>query len=255
MSLSGRTALVTGASRGIGRAVARCFAQLGADVIAVARDAGALKTLGESVRGCKGALRPMALDLEDLRSVDRIAECVEADYGKLDILIANAALFPSHSLVHEITLEEMRRTFELNFFSNWYLLPRLHDFLMKSDAGRVVFVTAKGVYWGDPEWGAYSATKAALDRIMACYAVEHEATPIRCNSLSPGPVLTDMALHAAKGETEGMVPAEAILPLFLHLVSPELRETGKMFDFRHEKETIEPWNDFIRPPAETLSGA
>jgi NAD(P)-dependent dehydrogenase (short-subunit alcohol dehydrogenase family) len=236
--LAGRVALVTGASRGIGRAVAKCFADQGAEVVAVARDAAALETL----EGCK----TFAADLAELSAVERLAGLIDSEFGRLDILIANAALFPSHSLVHEIPLAEMRRTFELNFFSNWYLLPRLHSLLMKSDAARVVFVTAKGVYWGDPEWSAYSASKAALDRIMAAYATENEATHIRCNSLSPGPVLTDMAVHAMKGDTEGMVAPEAILPLFLHLMSPDLRETGRMFDYRHEKETIEPWQEFIR---------
>lgn len=238
--LAGRVALVTGASRGIGKAVAKCFAEQGAEVVAVARDAAAL----EALEGC----RPFAADLSELSAVERLAGTVESEFGRLDILIANAALFPAHAFVHETPLAEMRRTFELNFFSNWYLLPCLHGLLMKSDAARVVFVTAKGVYWGDPEWGAYSASKAALDRIMASYAAETEASHIRCNSLSPGPVLTDMALHAAKGDTDGMAAPEAILPLFLHLVSPDLRETGKMFDFRHEKETIAPWNDFIRQP-------
>jgi NAD(P)-dependent dehydrogenase (short-subunit alcohol dehydrogenase family) len=127
----------------------------------------------------------------------------------------------------------MQETMQLNFLSNWYLLRGCHQLLQKSNAGRVVFVSSSNAYGGFPEWSAYAASKAALDRVMAAYASENEGSAIRCNSLSPGPVCTDMGLFANKGDVNGMVDASAIMPLFDLLTSSDLKHTGKMFEFRH----------------------
>lgn len=247
--LAGRVALVTGASRGIGRAVAQSFAAEGAKVVAVARNADALNALASTISADGGDCRPAPLDMGDLRGIEKLAETLDAEFGRLDILIGNAGVFPGHFLVQDIPLDAMRETIHVNFLSNWYLLRCCHQLLNKSDAGRVVFVTAKGAYGGHPEWSAYAASKAALDRTMAAYASENEASAIRCNSLSPGPVITDMGVYANKGQPDDMAPAEALIPLFLYLVSPELRETGRMFDHRHfkGKQPIEPWQDIIVP--------
>jgi NAD(P)-dependent dehydrogenase (short-subunit alcohol dehydrogenase family) len=242
-ALEGRVALVTGASRGIGKAIAERFAAEGARVVAVARNAGALAHLEAAVRARGHACFAEALDLGDLAALERMVERVGDRFGKLDILIGNAAIFPGHHLVQDIPLDAMREAMHVNFVSNWWLLRQAHHLLVRSSAGRVVFVTARGAYGGHPEWSAYAATKAALDRVMAAYASENEASAIRCNSLSPGPVLTDMGLFANKGEAEGMVSADEILPLVLALVSSELEVTGKMFDYRDfpDLKPEEPW--------------
>lgn len=147
---SGKIVLVTGASRGIGRTAAEHFAKEGASVIAAARNRELLDDLAKKVALAGRTCRPYAIDLADLDAVEELAAALKSEFGRLDVLIGNAAVFPGHLLVHEVTPAAMRETIQLNFLSNWRLLQCCHELLRKSEAGRVVFISSSSQYADTP---------------------------------------------------------------------------------------------------------
>lgn len=238
--LEGRITLVTGASKGIGRAVARAYAAEGAHVIAIARDSGALESLDDEINGLGGSATLVPMDLTDWAAIDGLAAPLLERYGRLDALVGNAAMLGQLSPMGHFPPDVWEKTFKLNVHANWRLIRALDPLLRASDAGRVLFVTSGITRVASPFWGVYGASKAALEKMAETYAAEMKTTSVRVNVINPGPTRTDMRAGAFPGEDPLTLPApdeimegfvQAVLPQFegngLWIVGDELAKAGR----------------------------
>ncbi len=233
--LSGRIAVVTGASRGIGRSVARALGAAGAHVIAIARTVGGLEELDDEIRAAGGESATLVpLDLTDFEAIDRLGLAIYERWGKLDILVGNAGLLGQLSPLGHIDPKVWNETMTVNVTANWCLIRSLDPLLRQSDAGRAVFFTSGAAHSCKPFWGVYSASKAALEAMVRTYAAETgRITPVRANLFNPGPVRTAMRAAAMPGEDPETLPhPDELAPFVLEMVSPDCAETGRIFDFR-----------------------
>jgi NAD(P)-dependent dehydrogenase (short-subunit alcohol dehydrogenase family) len=232
-----RIILVTGASRGIGRAAALELAKAGNHVIAAARSEKALTKLDDEILAATGrnaTLIPM--DMRDMNGVDRLANALLERFGRLDGLFANAGVLGTLGPLETISPAAFQETLEVNFTSNWRLIRAVHPLLRMSDAGRALFVTSGVVPRPRAFWGVYAATKAALETMIACYADETENTPIRVNLFDPGAVRTEMRFKAMPGEDPLTLPtpqdvASTLPPCF----APEFTQHGQRLVFAKRK--------------------
>ena len=203
----GRTALVTGASRGIGRALALLLAQQGWRVIAVARAQKALEQLDDEIRAGGGEATLVPLDLRDGDGIDRLGAALYERHGKLDALAACAGVLGALTPAHQASIGLMDEVMKVNFTANWRLIRAMHPLLKASDAGRAVFVSSGAPQRPRAYWGAYAATKAALEALVKSYAAEQEVTAIKANLFNPGPTRTAMRAKAFPGEDPMTLPA------------------------------------------------
>lgn len=216
--LAGRIALITGASRGLGAAVAERFAAEGAQLILVARTQGGLEETDDRVRAAGGQATLVPLDLTKFDEIDRIAAAVAHRFGKLDILVGNAAQLPNLTPVGHLSPKDWQRTMDINLTANWRLIRAFDQGLRLSDAGRLIMVTSGAAAGAFAYWGAYAASKAALETLVASYANETKQTNIRANLLDPGAVRTGMRAQAFPGEDpDTLRPPEEVAPVFVNL--------------------------------------
>lgn len=229
--LEGRVALVTGASRGIGAAVARLFAAQGAHVVALARTVGGLEELDDAIAAAGGTATLMPQDLADLDAIDRLGGALQERFGKLDILVANAGVLGVLSPVAHVEPAVWDETMLLNVTVNYRLIRGLDPLLRLSDAGRAIFVTSGVSRAPRAYWGPYGTSKAALDYMVGTWAQEVAKTGIRVNLVNPGATRTGMRAAAMPGEDPMTLPApEDIAPVFLDLASPACTRHGETVD-------------------------
>jgi NAD(P)-dependent dehydrogenase (short-subunit alcohol dehydrogenase family) len=231
--LDGRIALVTGASRGIGYAMARELARSGAHVIAVARTEGGLVELDDEIKADGGSATLVPLDLRDFDGIDRLGAAVFERWKKLDILVGNAGILGSLSPVGHIPIKDWDDVLAVNVTANWRLIRSLDPLLRQSEAGRSVFVTS-GVTASHPAyWGLYTTSKAALEALVLTYAAEITSTPVRANLFCPGPVRTAMRAKAMPGEDPATLPApQDVAPHLLELVTADCVRNGATYDYK-----------------------
>jgi NAD(P)-dependent dehydrogenase (short-subunit alcohol dehydrogenase family) len=229
--LAGRIALVTGASRGIGAAVAKALAAEGAHLILVARTQGGLEEIDDEIRGIGGTATLMPLDLTQYDMIDRMGAAIFERWKKLDILVGNAGLLGGLSPVAHYKPDVWDNTFAVNVTANWRLIRSLDPLLRQSDAGRAVFMTSIAGRLARPYWGAYSASKAALDMMVKIYAAEVATTPIRANLFNPNRTRTSMRVEAYPGENPQTVksPDDAARQM-VELVLPSCTRNGEIID-------------------------
>jgi NAD(P)-dependent dehydrogenase (short-subunit alcohol dehydrogenase family) len=232
-NLDGRLALVTGASRGIGWAVAKGLAAAGADLILLARTSGALEELDDEVRKISGKPATLVpLDVKDYDGIDRLGASVFEKWGKLDILIGNAAIAGILGPLGHITPKDWQNLLDINVTANWRLIRAFDPLLKLSDAGRAVFVSSGAAHKTPPFWGGYGMSKAALEHIALTYAAECETTPVRVNVINPGPVRTGMRAKAMPGEDPNTLPhPDELAPLFVEMASPNYLQNGQVVNF------------------------
>lgn len=233
--LAGRIALVTGASRGIGAAVAKRFAAEGAQLVLTARTVGGLEETDDAVRQASGqgaegqGATLVPLDLRELDKIDQLGTSLYERFGRLDILVGNAGALGTLSPLGHIAPETWSEVLEVNLTANWRLIRGLDPLLHRSEAGRAIFVTsgvASGVF---PYWGAYAASKAALEMLVRVYAGELEKSPVRANLLDPGVVRTVMRAEAFPGEDpETLRPPEAVTDAFVALAAADCTRNGEL---------------------------
>ncbi|MEM7739247.1 MAG: SDR family NAD(P)-dependent oxidoreductase [Pseudomonadota bacterium] len=228
-ALTDRYILVTGASRGIGRAVALEAAGRGATVIALARTVGGLEELDDEITASGGKTVLIPADLSHEESLARLPGALEQRFGRLDGLVLNAGLLGPLTPVADISGREWHETLTVNLHANLALLKLLDPLLLKSDAGRVVGVTSRAARTHKPYWGAYAASKAAFDALVQTYASEHVETNVRANLLDPGPTATDMRANAMPGEDPSTVtPPSKIAEWVVDLLDPLTDKTAEI---------------------------
>ncbi|MEA3027178.1 MAG: hypothetical protein QOF91_2463 [Alphaproteobacteria bacterium] len=234
--LSNRVALVTGGSRGIGYATAIALAREGAHVVATARTPGGLEELDDAIKAVGGTATLVPLELRDYDGIARLAGALNERYQKLDILIGNAALGGSNSPLDHFLTKEWDEVLAVNVTANWHLIRHMHALLLRSDAGRVVFLTSNAASNPRAYRGLYATSKAALEAMARTYANETISTPIKVNLHAPGPTRTRMRAAVAPGEDPMTLPtAEAVAATIVPLCLPSFQETGKIYDFRAGK--------------------
>jgi NAD(P)-dependent dehydrogenase (short-subunit alcohol dehydrogenase family) len=233
--LKGRTALITGASRGIGRAVAKCFAKHGAQVILTARTQGALEELDDEIKAMGSSATLVPCDLSDFAVIDKIGAAIYERFGKLDVLVGNAGLLGTLSPLPHIEPREWQNLLDVNLTANWRLIRSLDPLLRASDAGRAIFVTSTVGHQARAFWGTYAISKAGLEMTAGVYADEMKNTPVRVNLINPGATRTAMRAEAMPGEDpHSLKEADAITHLFLELASPAYTKTNQMIDAETE---------------------
>ncbi len=239
--LAGRIALITGASRGIGAAVAKRFAAEGAHVILVARTVGALEEVDDAIRtmtgrsDCPATLVPV--DLAEQGQIDVLGASIFQRFGRLDVLVGNAAMLGVLSPVAHSDPTHWQKVIELNLNSNYRLIRSMDPLLRASDAGRAIFVTANVGHAVVPFWGAYAVSKAGLEMLVRLYAAEVAKTTVRANILDPGIVRTAMRARAFPGEApDASPPPEAIAGRFVDLAEPAFTANGTLVHATAEPE-------------------
>jgi NAD(P)-dependent dehydrogenase (short-subunit alcohol dehydrogenase family) len=232
INLTGRVALVTGASKGIGAAVAKAYAKAGAHVVLIARNKSALEKIDDEIREAGGQATLLPLDLMKLDEVDKLGPSIYERFGKLDIFVGNAGLLGTLGPLPQISNREFQHVLETNLSANFRLIKTLDLLLQASDAGRAIFVsTGKGVVEGRAYWGTYSLSKAALESMARVYAAENEKTNLRINIVDPGAVRTGMRSSAKPGEDPMNLPVpEDITGVFLDLASVNCTKHGEVVD-------------------------
>lgn len=227
--LRGRVALITGASRGIGAAVARRFAAEGAQVVLLARTQGALEDVDDQIRRSGGQATLVPLDLRDGDAIDQMGAALYQRFGRLDILVGNAGVLGGLSPVGHFALPDWSEVMAVNVTANWRLIRSFDALMRQSDAGRAIFVTSGVAKAITPYWGAYAASKAALETLAQTWAAEVAATtPLKINLVDPGIVRTRLRAEAFPGEDPLLHPApDAITDIFVDLAAPDCQRTGE----------------------------
>jgi len=228
MRLKDRIALVTGASRGIGRAVAERFAREGAHVIATARTVGGLEELDDAIKSFGGTVTLVPLDLVKPNGIEELGQVVFDRFKRLDVLVANAAVAATVGPVKDLAPKAWDESVALNLTASWRLIRSFDPLLRMSEAGRAIFVTS-GVTQSLPAYfGAYSATKAGMEALVKTWAAEILKTNVKVNLLSPGAVRTNMRAGAFPGEDPNTVtPPEAIAGVFVDLAEASCQRHGE----------------------------
>ncbi|MDE2336697.1 MAG: SDR family NAD(P)-dependent oxidoreductase [Alphaproteobacteria bacterium] len=227
--LEGRVALVTGASRGIGAAVAKAFSAEGAHVILAARTVGGLEAVDDAIQAAGGTATLLPLDLSKFEQIAELGPALANKFKRLDILVANAGILGGLSPVAMSDPKTWEQTFRINVLANYHLIRTLDPLLRGSDAGRAIFVTSRAAHAHKAFWGAYAASKAALEEMAAVYADEVAYSKLKVNVLDPGVVRTAMRAEAYPGEDPTTLPPpESIVESFIRLAAPSLAETGQI---------------------------
>jgi NAD(P)-dependent dehydrogenase (short-subunit alcohol dehydrogenase family) len=232
-ALSGRVALITGASRGIGRAAAKALAQAGAHVILVARTVGGLEEVDDEIQRAGGTATLVPLDLKDFPALDRLGASIFERWGRLDAFLGNAGTLGALTPLTHLEPKVFQELIDINVTANWRLIRSLDPLLRQSDAGRALFLTSGAARQHTAYWGGYAMSKAALESLALTYAGECVGTKVKVNLLSPGPLRTKMRAKAMPGEDPASLrPPEAVAALIVDLLSPTSTTHGEIVAFR-----------------------
>jgi len=212
LPLTDKIALITGASRGIGAATARALAAQGAHVVLVARTAGGLEETEEAIHQAGGTATIAPLDLVDGDSIGRLAGAVAQRWGRLDLLVLNAAILGTLAPVPSIDPKEFSRVLTLNVAANQALIAAFDPLLRKSQAARVAVLTSSVGTTPRAYWGAYGASKAALETLTLAYAEEMgDLIGLRLAIVDPGATATTMRQDAYPGEDQATLKTPAVV--------------------------------------------
>lgn len=226
-SSDARIVVVTGASRGIGYALAKAFGATGAHVVAIARTVGGLEELDDAIKADGGSTTLVPLDLKDHDAIDRMGLALYERFGKVDVLIGNAGVLGPLTPVGHIQPKDFDELLAVNVTANYRLIRSFDPLLRQSAAGRALFITSERAAKALPFWSGYAMSKAALDAMVRTYAAEMINTPVRANLLSPGPIRTAMRARAVPGEDpETVATADSLVGPVMQLTDPDFMETG-----------------------------
>jgi len=231
--LSNRIALVTGASRGIGAALALQLAEAGAHVVAVARTVGGLEELDDRIKEAGGSATLVPVDVTDADGIARLALAINERWGKLDVMVGNAGILGALSPLDHVERKDFERNMAVNVTANWWLIRTMDALLKRSDAGRAVFLTSALGWLGRAYVGPYAAAKAALNMLVTTYAAESAETKVKVNAFNPGPTRTRMYASGWPGvDPETLPPPDEVAKAIVPLCLPACSESGKVWNYR-----------------------
>jgi NAD(P)-dependent dehydrogenase (short-subunit alcohol dehydrogenase family) len=230
-----RIVLITGASRGLGAALAEAFAGERTRLILIGRTPGALEEVDDRVRARRGQATLVPLDLLQGEGIDQLGGALAQRHGRLDVLIGNAAELGTLSPVGHFEPKVFERVMALNAGANYRLIRSLDPLLRAAPAGRAIFVTCSQGRDPRPYWGAYGASKAALEALVLSYAAEVRRTPLRVNLVDPGPMRTRLRAQAYPGEDPAAQPLpETRVEPVLALAAPDCARHGELVSLRSD---------------------
>ncbi len=242
--LANRIALVTGASRGIGAALALDLAAAGAHIVAVARTVGGLEELDDKIKAAGSTATLVPLDVKDMDGIARLALALNERYGRLDVLVGNAGVLGPLSPLGHVEPKDWDNIMAVNVTANWQLIRTMDPLLKRASAGRAVFITSGLSFMARAYTGPYAASKAALEQIARIYAAECASTNVRVNLFGPGPTRTRMFASGWPGaDLDALPTAEQVAKAIVPLCLADCTENGRLYDYRAGK-----FLDF-RPPA------
>ncbi len=230
--MTGRVALVTGASRGLGYAICKKLAAEGAHVIAVARTQGGLEDLDDEIRQAGGACTIVPMDLQTPDGIEKLADVVAGRWGKLDALVVNAGVLGMLTPTAQLSAKVWNQVLSINLIAPARFIRAFEPLLRESDAGRAVFTTSGvGSRRAKAYWAAYGASKAGLDNLVMAWAEELSGGSVKANLVNPGTVRTRMRAQAAPGEDPMSLPhPDDIAPVFANLCHPSETRSGEIID-------------------------
>ncbi len=233
--LANRIALITGASRGIGRAVALAYARAGAHVILLARGVKALEDVDDEIRELGGTASLAPLDLADSEKIDNLGPTIYERWGRLDVFVANAGILGPLSPLGHISSDDWDEVLSINLTANWRLIRTLDPLLRQSDAGRAIFLTSGAAQNVRAYWGPYAVSKAALEAMAKTYAAETADTAMRVNLVNPGATATAMRAQAMPGEDQTALPnPDDVAGIFVDLAAPACDAHGTVVHAREK---------------------
>jgi len=231
--LSGRLVLVTGATRGIGRAVAIAAASAGAELIITGRTIGALEEVDDAISAVGGSATIVQLDMTDFPAIPRLAAAIASRWQRLDGFVANAGMLPALTPVGHVTEESWDESIAVNLTGQWHMIRAFDPLLRAAPAGRAILVSSGAAVGSRPFWGPYAAAKAGLEALGRSWAGESEQTNLRINIMNPGGTATGMRASAFPGEDPQTLPTpEEIAPAFLALLTDQCRHHGELLSAR-----------------------
>ena len=231
--LKGRVALVTGASRGLGRAASLALAREGAHVVISSRTVGALEELDDEIKSAGGTATILQLDLTDFDKIDQVGPSLIQRWPHLDILVANAAILGPLSPLGHVKPDGWDAVIASNLSANWRLIRTLDPLLQRSDAGRAIFVSSRAASGTNAYWGPYAVSKAGLEALAKTYAAEVATTKIRVSLLDPGGMRTQMREKAFPGEDRAkLYDPNAVAQLIVELALPSFNDNGSLVVYR-----------------------
>ncbi len=220
--------MITGATRGIGRAAALALIQEGAHILAVGRTNSALESLDDEASSLPGKITLVQLDLSQIDNISNFAHSVVDRFGRLDGLFGNAGALGTIGPTSHLELKEWVEIFNINVMANLALVKHFDSILQQSQA-RVVFVTSGAARKLRPFWSSYATSKLALEAMVTIYARENENKGLRVNLFDPGIVRTSMRAQAFPGEDASKLPApESLTPTILKMLSVDFMQNGKI---------------------------
>jgi NAD(P)-dependent dehydrogenase (short-subunit alcohol dehydrogenase family) len=233
LPFSGKIAVVTGASRGIGRACALALAKQGCHIIATARTKGGLEELDDEIKALGASATLVPMDITDYAGIDRLGAAIFERWKKLDILVGNAAVLGKLTPVAHLDQKVWDEVMAVNVTANFRLLRSLDPLLRMAPHGRAVFVTSGVAHSTPAYWGGYSISKAALEAMVKTYAAETlNTTNIKANLFSPGATRTKMRATAMPGEDPMTLPsAEEVAEQIIPLCTDHFSDTGAVYKF------------------------
>ncbi len=232
-NLTGKVILITGASRGIGKAVALAAVNAGGELIITGRTIGALEDLDDEIKAANGKATIVELDMSDCAAMPRLAHAIHERWGRLDGLIANAATLYNLTPLSHLDDKVWDNTISINLTAQWHLIRAMEPLLISAPAGRAILVTSGVAEGVKPFWGPYAVSKAGLEALGRVWAGETEQTTLRINMLNPGGTATRMRASSFPGEDPALLPQPAdIAPAFLALLDSKCSAHGQRFDAR-----------------------
>jgi NAD(P)-dependent dehydrogenase (short-subunit alcohol dehydrogenase family) len=231
-ALEGKIALVTGASRGIGAAVAKSLAAKGAHVIALARTTGGLEELDDEIQKLGGSATLVPADIRKFDDLDRMGQALYERFRKLDILVGNAGQLGVLSPIAHVDQKAWDEVMQVNVTANYRLIRSLDLLLRNADAARAVFITSGAANKATAYWGPYAVSKAALEILVRTYASEVSTSNIKVNLFNPGPIRTRMRAKAMPGEDPmTLEPPETVAEAIVDLCLPSVTENGRLYNY------------------------
>ena len=231
-----KIALITGTTRGIGREVAIQLAKDKVHVIITGRTIGALEELHDEIEVNNGSSTIVQMDLNDFKSINNLSKSITERWGKLDILVANAAYLHNLTPLSHLEYTEWQKSINVNINSVWMLIKNFEQLLLKSNNGRAVLITSGAALGARPFWGAYAVSKAALEAMGRAWAAEMNETNLKINLFDPGATKTNMRAKAYPGENQKSLkdPKEAA-KYIVKICSHKFYQNGERLNYQDMK--------------------